>query len=848
MSLEPGTRIGPYDVVAPLGAGGMGEVYRARDTRLGRDVAIKTLNAAASSKPDRLQRFEQEARSTGSLNHPNILAVYDVGDHEGTPYVVSELLEGETLRDRIGGTALPVRKAIEFAAQVAKGLAAAHDKNIVHRDLKPENIFVTRDGRVKILDFGLAKLLDTGQDVHAESETRDRPPTDAGTVLGTVGYMSPEQVRARPVDHRSDIFSFGAVFYEMLAGQRAFRGNSAVETMNAILKEDPPALSATARHLPPALERIVAHCLEKNPEERFQSARDIAFDLEQLSGSSTTTPPLPADRRLPWRAALAALAVAAMMAASFLAGKRSTPKVEVVSFRPITFQNGWATNARFGPDGKQVYYFATWSGAAPDVYVTQPGRPESRPLGLPATGLGGVSSTGELLIARVGSGALAQVPMGGGAPRDLLDTVSYAEWGPDGTSVAVVRPLAAAESLEYPIGKVLYEGITLRFPRVSPDGQLLAFSDHPFYGDFRGDVAVIDLAGRKRVLTAEWADIRGLTWSADGREVWFTATRSGAECALWAVDLEGRVRQVFRAPGSLALHDVGRDGRALLSVQRRRPLLIARAPGESAEKDLSWLDYGVATALSSDGRTLLFSEQGEAGGSEYATYVRGMDGSAPVRLGKGSALDLSPDGKLALVVDMKLPMQAIVLPTGAGAPQPLPRGPIAQIHSGSFLPDSRRVVLSANEAGKPPRLYVQDLAGGDPRPISAEGVSGPWLNLPSTPDGAHVAGLGPKGELMLFPVAGGEPRPVKGARPFDTAIVISDDGRFVYLGPGRGERQVDRLNLETGAREPWARVGDDRGGPAAAYVNNVVVNRAATAYAYTYRDDTSTLYLAEGLR
>jgi hypothetical protein len=848
MPLEAGTRIGPYDVVALLGAGGMGEVYRARDTRLGRDVAIKTLHANVSSRPDRLQRFEQEARSTGSLNHPNILAVYDVGDHGGTPYVVSELLEGETLRDRIGGTPLPVRKAIDYAAQVAKGLAAAHDKGIVHRDLKPENIFVTRDGRVKILDFGLAKLLDTGQEAHEESETRDKPPTDAGTVLGTAGYMSPEQVRAKPVDHRSDIFSFGAVFYEMLSGQRAFRGNSAVETMNAILKEDPPALSETSRHLPPALERIVAHCLEKNPEERFQSARDIAFDLEQLSGSSTTTPALAGGRRLPIRWALGALAVAALMGASYLAGQRATRQAEVVSFKPITFQNGWAANARFGPDGKQVYYFATWSGAEPDVYVTQPGTPESRRLGLPVVGLGGVSSTGELLVGRAGSGALAQVPMGGGAPRDLLEAVSYAEWGPDGKSIAVVRPLPAAERLEYPVDKILYEGITIRFPRVSPGGQLVAFSDHPFYGDFRGDVAVVDLAGKKRVLTAEWADIRGLAWSADGREVWFTATRSGAECSLWAVDLEGRVRLLFRAPGSLALHDVGPDGRALLSVQRRRPLILARAPGDAKEKDLSWLDYGVATALSADGRTLLFSEQGEAGGSEYSTYVRGMDGSPPVRLGKGSALDLSADGKLALVVDMKPPMQAVVLPTGAGAPRPLPRGPLTQIHGASFLPDGTRIVLSANEAGRPARLYLQDLAGGDPRPISAEGVTGPWLNLPSTPDGAYVAGVGPGGDVMLFPVAGGDPRPVQGTRLFDNAVAISEDGRFLYIGAGRTDRQMYRVNLETGLREPWKRLGDDREAAAASYINNVVTNRAGTAYAYTWRDDTSTLYLAEGLR
>src|SRR6187397_420998 len=262
----------------------MGEVYRGRDPRLGRDVAIKVLPANASSDPGRLQRFEQEARGAAALNHPNILAVYDVGVYDGVPYIVSELLDGQTLRDRLSSGPVPVRTALDYAVQIAHGLAAAHEKGIVHRDLKPDNVFVTADGRVKILDFGLAKFAREAL-MEAETHTRDVPGTDAGTVLGTVGYMSPEQVRARPIDHRSDIFSFGSVLYEMLSGRRAFRGASAVETMNAILKEDPPELSASNRHLPPGLERIVSHCLGKDPDERFQSASDIAFDLEQLSGS-----------------------------------------------------------------------------------------------------------------------------------------------------------------------------------------------------------------------------------------------------------------------------------------------------------------------------------------------------------------------------------------------------------------------------------------------------------------------------------------------------------------------------------------------------------------------------------
>jgi eukaryotic-like serine/threonine-protein kinase len=294
MAIGTGTPMGRYEIRSLLGAGGMGEVYRARDPKLNRDVAIKVLPAAFSADPERLRRFEQEAQAAGALNHPNILAIYDVATHDGAPYVVSELLEGETLRERLRGAALPARKALDYALQITRGLAAAHEKGIVHRDLKPENLFLTKEGRIKILDFGLAKLIEPRGSGETPAELPTRPlNTDRGTVMGTVGYMSPEQVRAQQVDHRSDIFSLGVILYEMLAGERPFRGGSAVETLNAILKEDPPELTklrGTNGNASPALERVVQHCLEKSPGQRFQSANDVAFALEALSGVSDSTP------------------------------------------------------------------------------------------------------------------------------------------------------------------------------------------------------------------------------------------------------------------------------------------------------------------------------------------------------------------------------------------------------------------------------------------------------------------------------------------------------------------------------------------------------------------------------
>ena len=385
MALAQGTRLGHYEVIAPLGAGGMGEVYRARDGRIERDVAVKVLPAALAQNEDRLRRFEQEARAAGRLNHPNVLTVHDVGQHEGLPYVVSELLEGETLRERLGGSGLPVRKATEIAVQIARGLAAAHEQGIVHRDLKPENVFVAKDGQVKILDFGLAKLTRSDAPPEAESHiATEAPGTDPGTVMGTAGYMSPEQVRGRPVDQRSDIFSLGAILYEMLSGKRAFARDSSVETLNAILKEDPPELSGTGRPLPPALDRIVRHCLEKSPDERFASARDLAFDLQSLSDVSTSGPALSPRRGTRRRVVtgLVGLGLVALgaVAGSFFVGRQADGKAAVYS--PLTFRRGRVGPAFFAPDGKTILYSAAWEAKPAEVFVMHADSPESRPLGV----------------------------------------------------------------------------------------------------------------------------------------------------------------------------------------------------------------------------------------------------------------------------------------------------------------------------------------------------------------------------------------------------------------------------------------------------------------------------------
>ncbi|MSO61500.1 MAG: serine/threonine protein kinase [Acidobacteria bacterium] len=488
MSLTPGSGLGPYEIVSPIGAGGMGEVYRARDARLGRDVAIKVLPESLVNDADRRARFEREAKAVAALSHPNIINIFDTGVHEGHPFVVMELLDGETLRDRLMSGALPVRKAVEIAVQIARGLGAAHDKQIVHRDLKPENIFIVRDGQVKILDFGLAR--DIATSISGATETR-AGLTDAGIAMGTIGYMAPEQIRAQAVDGRTDLFAFGAVLFEMLTGSRAFQRDTSADTMTAILKEDPPDLISANAQIPPSLDRIVRHCLEKNAAERFQSARDVAFALDALSGtgaSSAASAALLAGQAPPRRRWLRGVMVSAgaivLVAAGVFIARAMTPASSSPTFESKTWDQEWITNARFGSDGQTIVFSSARVGNVPRLSVIRPGGVFSQPIGDPATHLLAVSSTGELAVLtgarfmhhRLFAGTLSRMAIDG-APRPLMTDVSEADWSPDGSKLAVIRAAAGSVRLEYPPGQVRYEKSPgyLSDLRVSPDDTRIAF-------------------------------------------------------------------------------------------------------------------------------------------------------------------------------------------------------------------------------------------------------------------------------------------------------------------------------------------------------------------------------------
>ena len=706
MALTFGAKLGPYEIQSPLGAGGMGEVYRARDARLNRDVAIKILPASLSSDPERLVRFAQESRAAAALNHPNILSIFDIGEDRGAPYVVSELLEGETLRDRLRNGPLSSRKAIDLGRQIASGLAAAHEKGIVHRDLKPENIFVSDDGRVKILDFGLAKLTRPDADIAGDAPTQ-QVGTEAGVVMGTVGYMSPEQVRGKTADSRSDIFSLGAVLYEMLSGKRAFHGDSAVDTMSAILKEEPPDLAETNRNVSPALERIVRHCLEKNPAERFQSARDVAFNLEALtdiSSSSRGGVRALTDERSPRRWLLPALGGLLLLASwgiVYRVARRGTGASNP-TFHEVTFRNGGILAARFAPDGQTIVYGAAWDGRPHEIFTTRFDSSDSRSIGLPPAQIFSISSKGELAIslhpvnyaAFALSGTLARVPLAGGAPRESVDNVLWADWAPDGQSLAVVRASNIALSqVEFPAGNVIYEPKGwVGHLRFSPNGNFLAMADHVPAGD-DGRVVIIDVHGNRKASSSYYTSIEGLAWSADGKEVWFAAAPTGSARAIYALNFSGQERLVYRAPGTLTIHDISRTGLVLLTADKTRLTISALPPGETRERSLSWFDWSLLTDMSADGKTIVFSETGEAEANDYSIFLRKTDGSPAVRLGDGGFGYLSPDGQWVVSL-VGSPSKLMLLPTGVGEPRQLTDDKTNHL-AVAWLPDGKSIVFTS---------------------------------------------------------------------------------------------------------------------------------------------------------
>jgi dipeptidyl aminopeptidase/acylaminoacyl peptidase len=822
---------------------------------------LKIIRASELSGRDRVERFKREARAISRLTHPHICALYDVGEQDEEAFLVMELASGETLATRLERGPLRIDEVLRYGAQIANALDAAHRHGVVHRDLKPSNIMLTRDG-VKLLDFGLAKLRDVESEGMSKATTMSLDLSEDGLILGSLPYMSPEQLEARPVDARADLFALGIVLSEMITGETPFRGNSKASLIVAILSQEPVALTTRQPLTPPALDRLIQRCLAKSPDDRWQNAGDLAAELQWIAETPSRSefgPRFPLIRRWPRKGwlgvAVAALATIAVIAAAFAL---IWPTRLVPVYTPVTFRHGAVSTARFSPDGQNVIYSASWEGEPYDVFFAHEGNPDARSLDLENGRILSVSPIGDLALVfgrqnishLSGRTTLARVPLAGGTRRDLLDDVTEADWIPETDLLAVVR-LRKSDGMsvvEFPIGTKVHEGRAVWSLRASPDGRRVAFFEGPvrFGGPPDAMIIVVDRSGKASTLTTGWSGL-GLAWNRSGSEIWFTATRGPRPPALQGVSLSGKHRSILEAPDWLVLQDVFRDGRVLMSRNSVRVSISCQGVDAINERDLTWMNGSVVGALSPDGKTLIFSETlfGSTSGLPW-TFRRTLDRAPAVRLGLGSGVSLSPDGEWVLSL---LKEKVALLPVGAGETRTLSPGSVREFHAGAWLPDGRRIIFMGTDANPDrPRLYVQSVDDGAvPRAFTPEGVI---LAHAASPDGLRVLGRAGR-DWQLYPIEGGSPQSMPALKAVDDPVTWSSDGRSLYV-ISRAEswvnaRDVLRLDLITGARTPVKTlspvdlVGVDN-------IGATVITPDGRSYCYTYLRRLGSLFIVDNVK
>jgi eukaryotic-like serine/threonine-protein kinase len=877
--LTAGSRLGPYEIVSRLGAGGMGEVWKARDTRLGREVALKILPEDLASDGERLKRFEREARAVSALSHPNIVTVYEIERLGSTPVIVMELVVGETLREMLENGVLPMRKILQIAPQIADGLARAHSAGIVHRDLKPENVMVTKDGLVKILDFGLAKLAHPEQDSgRAPVRSTISAATTPGIAMGTVAYMSPEQALGHTVDYRSDQFSFGSVLYELATGKQVFHRGSVPQTLTAIIEEEPEAIGTLAPRTPPPLRWVIERCLAKEPKGRYASTEDLAGDLaklrdrvSELSSSAGVAIEEPT-RRTPWRLIGAGAALLAVVGAAYWAGRRlELAHTSQPRFRQLTFRGAGIGTARFAPDGQTIVFSSQTEGKPPELFSMRLDSPEVRSLGLPPAQIMSISTSGQMAILlaprfalgpRVGhlafeqviyrdpfllSGTLAEAPLGGGAPRELLDEVSFADWDPRSKNLAVVRRSGNRTRLEFPIGTAVFDAKQdpLNHPRISSRGGQLAFKEVD-------SLLLKPVTGPVRRVQAKFGGLE-IDWHEETGEIWTNDAPPflPGETQILGIAPSGHTRLVASLPGDFVLYDIAPDGRVLLGRLVEAFEIFGTFPDEPRERNFSYSSQSTAYGLSADGGTLLFDFPNSAG------YVRKTDGSPPKLLREDiGTVGLSSDGQFAFGNTAGAPTRFVLVPTGPGQARTFDTGGILDQwidqNQTRLSSDAKRIIFCGLEPGGQPRIWVLDLESGrKARAITPDGVRRPVV----VGDGRFICALAPDRQWYLYPVdEKGEPRRVVGIQPGEEPIQSTPDGLLYVRGadelrPGETlmTTRVYRVDPMTGRRELWKEI-PPKAPHTGGFISTILFSADGKTCVWTRIRYSTELVLVEGLK
>jgi Tol biopolymer transport system component len=859
MSIASGQSLLHFRLVEKIGEGGMGEVWRALDTTLDREVAIKVLPAEFSRDPERLARFEREAKLLASLNHPNIATIHGLHDAGGIRFLAMELVRGEDLAQTLARGPMRVDEAMGVARQIAFALEGAHDSGVVHRDLKPANVRRTPEGQVKVLDFGLAKALETSGPASGLSATVTTAGTRAGIILGTASYMSPEQARGQSVDRRADLWAFGCVLYEMLAGIKAFDGPTVTDVLAAVVTGEPD-WSKLPPAAPTAVRRLLRRCLEKDVRKRLRDAGDASLLLDenpedQRSGAVHVVAAAPGKRSTGMLAIAGIIALAGILGGILLARRGSSAAgSSEVTFHRITFARGMMRAARFAPDGQTIVYGAAWGGPPVKLYLARTDSRESTPIAVPPAELLSISKTGEMAIAAglsyygwMGTGTLSRSPILGGSPREMAESVRSADWSPDGSQLAIVRRAGDRDRLEYPIGTVLdttagyFEDV-----RISPDGSVVAYADHPSWGDNLGGVSVVDRSGKKTRLITDLQAVQGVAWGPGGKEVWYSYQESGSSSfEISAVDMAKRRRTIYTSATFLELFDVATDGRVLAANQIQYRDSQALLAGDTAPRVLVVPgETSMARAISGDGRVILVSNQET---ESYETFAVRTDRPGATRLSSGDGFAITPDGATALLASSDV-RKLWLQPLGIGPSRPVPNPDGVHYESqAAWLPDGKRFVLIGSKGSDPPRAFVIDAATGAAKPFAAPGTIWPvFTNPPVSPDGKYAVFIDTDRKARRWPVDGGDGLPIPGLLPDEDPITWTEDGSGLLVAGRSVPVPITRIELATGRRTPLMTLAPtDAAGMRFA---TVALTRNGKCWALATAKLLSDLYVIQGLR